>query len=341
MSDLIRIDGAQGEGGGQILRTTLGLAALTGQSVRIDNIRANRGKTGLLRQHLTAFRAVAEICDADIEGASLGSSTLTFRPRKVKGGKYHFAISTAGSTNLVFQTVLWPLLFADEGSTVIFEGGTHNDKSPPFDFIERTFLPLLRRMGGDVTAHLERHGFHPAGGGRFVVHIAPCNKLQPLDLIEAGDVTRIIARALRSRVPDHVTARELNVVREELGLSDDDCFDEKVKSPGPGNVVVIHVERPTVTETVTAFGAKKVRAEAVARRAVAEVRAYLDAGVPVGEHLADQLLIPMSLAGGGSYRTLRPSLHTTTNIGVVATLLGRGKAGVADDPEGGVRVVVV
>jgi len=171
---MIWIDGSFGEGGGQILRTALSLSLATGIPFRIENIRAGRKNTGLLRQHLTAVRAAAEIGSAEVEGATLGSSALTFSPGAVRAGEYRFAVGTAGSGTLVFQTILPALLRAPAPSRVIIEGGTHNEFAPPFDFLATTLLPLIRRMGARVSLTLERYGFYPAGGGRFVAVIEPC-----------------------------------------------------------------------------------------------------------------------------------------------------------------------
>lgn len=179
---MIIIDGSIGEGGGQILRTALALSMVTGQPFRIENIRAGREKPGLLRQHLTAVNAAATICTATVDGAAIGSRELTFTPEKAKPGEYTFSIGSAGSTTLVLQTVLPALLTADGPSSLTLEGGTHNPHAPPIDFLERTFLPLINRMGPTVTVTLERAGFYPAGGGRVVVKIQPAAKLSSVHL---------------------------------------------------------------------------------------------------------------------------------------------------------------
>jgi RNA 3'-terminal phosphate cyclase (ATP) len=319
---LLSIDGSQGEGGGQILRTSLTLSALTGQAIRIENVRANRSRPGLLRQHLTALTAAGQISGADVAGAKPRSRVVSFEPKGIFGGNYRFSVGTAGSACLVLQTILYPLLFADGPSSVVLEGGTHNAMSPPFHFIEHTFLPLLRRMGADVTVRLERYGFYPAGGGRIMVAVRPLEKLRPIELVEAGDVSSRRARAIISRLPRHIAERELGVLRERLGLEPDECEIEKAASPGPGNALMLHLERSSLTETFTAFGEKGVPAERVAATLAHEVEGYLAAGVPVGEHLADQLIIPFVLAGGGAFATTDLSLHATTNIDVVDRLLG-------------------
>jgi len=317
---VIEIDGSQGEGGGQILRTSLALSALTGTPVRLYAIRAGRAKPGLMRQHLTCVEAAAAVCGAEVRGAALGSRELELIPGPIRGGAHRFTIGTAGSTGLVLQTVLPPLLAAPEPAHVTIEGGTHNPLSPPFDFLASAFVPVLVRMGAHVRVRLERPGFHPAGGGRVVCDLEP-GALHPIELIEAGPIQRRHARALLSRLPAHVGRRELDVVQERLGWSPDECEIVEVESAGLGNALVLEVVRDGIAEVVTGFGEKGTRAELVAERACREMAAYLDAGVPVAEHLADQLLIPMALAGGGRFRTVPPTLHTTTNIDVIRRFL--------------------
>jgi RNA 3'-terminal phosphate cyclase (ATP) len=183
---LIRIDGRLGEGGGQILRTSLSLSLVTGKAFRIENIRAGREKPGLLRQHLAAVLAAAEVCGGEVEGAVPGSSCLTFRPGPVRPGQYRFSVGTAGSATLVFQTVLPALMLGSWPSSVEVEGGTHNMAAPPYDFLSRTFVPLVNRMGPNVSLRFERYGFYPAGGGRFSAEIQPAVALKPLHLGERG-----------------------------------------------------------------------------------------------------------------------------------------------------------
>ena len=180
---MITIDGSKGEGGGQVLRSSLSLSMVTGQPFRIKNIRAGRAKPGLLRQHLTCVRASEAVCNATVEGAELGSKEIVFRPGAVQPGLHTFAVGTAGSAMLVLQTVLPPLMLATETSTVTVEGGTHNDHAPPFDFLEHAFVPLLRRMGARVDLILDGYGFYPAGGGRVVATISPAGALSPLHLM--------------------------------------------------------------------------------------------------------------------------------------------------------------
>jgi len=319
------IDGAAGEGGGQVLRTTLALAAIAGRPVRIDRVRARRSKPGLRPQHLACVRAAAEVCGAEVRGASVGSGRVDFAPGPVRAGDYRFDVGTAGSTGLVLQTVVPILLEAGGPSRVVVTGGTHNPLAPCFDFLAAAFAPLLARMGARVTFALERHGFYPSGGGRVTATIAPA-AWAPLELVDAGPVVRRRARAIVARLPTHVAERELGVVRARLGWTDDECEAVSVDAAGPGNALVLEVERDAVLEVVTGFGEKGVRAELVAARACDELAAYLDGDAPVGPHLADQLLVPMALAAratgrGGRFRTGPMTLHAHTNLGLVERLL--------------------
>lgn len=319
---MLRIDGSKGEGGGQILRTALALSAVTGTPFQIDKIRAGRARPGLMRQHTTAVRAAAEICGARTDGAEPGSTALRFEPGAARGGEYHFAVGTAGSATLVLQTVLPALLLAGTGSSLLLEGGTHNPSAPPFDFLVRSFLPQLARMGARVTATLEKPGFYPAGGGRFRVAIEPWTEREPLTLLERGASRVQTAEAIVAGLPSRIAERELDVLRQALGWERRTMRATKLADAhGPGNVVIVTLESDEVTEVATGFGERAVPAEEVAEGVAKEAARYLEAGVPVGEHLADQLLLPMALAGGGTFRTLEPSSHTRTQAEILPLFL--------------------
>ena len=319
---MIVIDGSFGEGGGQIIRTSLALSLVTRRAFRVERVRARREKPGLQRQHLTAVMAAAEVGRARVEGARVGAREFSFEPSDVAPGDYTFSIGTAGSTTLVLQTVLPPLMHARAASLLTLEGGTHNVHAPPFDFIQKSFLPLVNRTGPRVSTELARYGFYPPGGGRFQVFIEPASERRRLDLDERGRVRRRLARALVVKIPPSVAERELAVVRERLGWSGDELTVATSNNAlSPGNVLTLEVETEHLTEVFTGMGERGVRAETVAERACDEVQNYLDAGAPVGEHLADQLLLPLALGAGGSYTTGPLSLHTTTNIEIVKKFL--------------------
>ena len=319
---MITIDGSFGEGGGQILRSSLALSLVTGKPFRIERIRAGRKNPGLQRQHLTAVRAAAEVSRAELEGDRPGSTTLVFQPGAVRPGDYHFSIGTAGSTTLVVQTVLPALMLAPAPSRLVLEGGTHNMNAPPFDFLQQAFLPLLGRIGLNVAAQLARYGFYPVGGGRFSVDIQPPGPRNRLELVERGAIVRRAVRGLVSRLPLHIPRREVQTVLAELDWPEQCGSVAEVDAPGPGNVVLIEIQSEQVAEVFVGFGQRGVPAETVARGAAQQAARYLASGVPIGEHLADQLLLPLALAAGGVFRTLAPSNHTQTNLETLKHFVG-------------------
>jgi RNA 3'-terminal phosphate cyclase (ATP) len=319
---MIELDGATGEGGGQVLRSALTLSMITGQPFRIVNIRANRSKPGLLRQHLVAVQAAAEVSGAQVSDAQLGSRSLTFEPKAIKAGNYQFAINSAGSCTLVLQTLVPALLFADGPSTVRISGGTHNPMAPPVEFLQRAYCPLLASMGARVELALERAGFYPAGGGVVTAQVAPCAALMPVDLIERGERRGGYAEAIVAGIPGDVGQRELAFVGAGMGWEESQLRMRGLPADqGPGNALLITLDYEHTTEVVVAFGEKSVRSEAVAKTALHEARRYIASGAAVGEHLADQLMLPLALAGGGSFTASAISGHSITNAEVISRFL--------------------
>jgi RNA 3'-terminal phosphate cyclase len=426
----VEIDGAHGEGGGQILRTSLALALITGRPLRMRQIRAGRAKPGLRRQHLACVEAAARLCHAEVRGAVLGSQDLELVPGPITGGELVIDIGTAGSTTLVVQTILVPALVAGLPLRAVIRGGTHNPLAPPFEFLERVYLPHLRAMGGEVSAMLDRHGFASGGGGsparnndrrrdstsggrerkadrgaaasgdyaargrsneasdrgddasgdhaargrsneagvrgdaasgdhaarerarkasdrgdhasgdhgQLTLEIGAGAVLRPIEILEAGPVTARRATAILARLPSHVGEREHAIVRDRLGFTAAECEVREVTAGGPANVLLLEIERGPHRELVSAFGEKGVRAELVAARACDELEAFLAAGVPVGEHLADQLLLPLAVAGGGRFRAARLSLHATTNIATIQQFLDMK---IRVEPDGDAVIVAI
>ncbi len=322
---MLKIDGAMGEGGGQVLRTSLTLSLVTGTPFEIEGIRANRSRPGLLRQHLTAVEAAAAVGGAVVEGAELRSSSLRFAPKGLRAGEYHFAVGTAGSAGLVFQTVMPALLKASGPSRLVLEGGTHNPSAPPFEFLASAYAPLVRRLGGGLELELERPGFYPAGGGRFVARITPPagGELRPLALLErGGEVEEREACALVAHLPRSIGEREARKLVDLLGWPGGEVrVEEAESSAGPGNCVWIRAKWPYVTEVFSGFGEKGVKAEDVAKAAVDAYRHYLSVDAPVGVHMTDQLMLLLALAGAGRFRSLPPSLHARTNAEVISRFL--------------------
>lgn len=322
---MIEIDGSHGEGGGQIVRSSLALSMVTGQAVSITNIRARRKNPGLARQHLTAVQAARRICRGGVEGAELRSQQLVFGPGAVQAGQYTFDVGTAGSTSLVLQTVLPPLMIADGPSQLRLQGGTHNTMAPPFDYLAEVYLPLVERIGPQFRCELVRHGFYPAGGGEAIVHVQPRSRLNSLTLLHRGRLLQQDARAIVSRLPLHVAEREIGALRARLRWKKKHFRAEEVDSPGPGNVILATLQFENVTEMFVGFGQRGVPAERVAGGVAREIQAYLAHDAPVGEHLADQLLLPLGIAAHqgqtGAFRTTRLSGHSRTHIEVLRQFL--------------------
>ena len=319
---MVIVDGSVGEGGGQILRTSLALSLCLGIPFKITNIRAHRKKPGLRRQHLVCVNAAAQIGKAKVQGAKPGHQELTFIPADIAPGHYHFDIGTAGSTTLVLQTILPALMTAKGLSTLILEGGTHNPFAPPFDFIQRAFIPVINSMGPKINTQLERPGYYPKGGGRLNITIQPADKLRTFHINKRGEISECRANAVVAGLPRHIAERELGVIEQKLGWNKE-CLQviEQPADIGPGNIVCIEIKSKHITEIFTGFGKKGVRAEDVAKIAAKAAIRYLEAGVPVGKYLADQLLLPLALSGGGSYTTLKPTLHTRTNSDIIKLFL--------------------
>ncbi|MEO1659749.1 MAG: RNA 3'-terminal phosphate cyclase [Pseudomonadota bacterium] len=321
---MITIDGSFGEGGGQILRSSLALSAITGEPLRIENVRANRSKPGLLRQHLTALNAVTEICGGHATGAELGSSEISLRPGTIRAGEYAFSIGSAGSANLVLQTVLPVLLNAKEPSTITIEGGTHNPSSPPFDYLSECFFPALRVIGHRVEGQLDAYGFYPAGGGKLTIQVGVSDALQRFVRVERGSEISRSLEVLIANLPADIAKRELATASSLLDIDfEAGCKSTKPNSRGPGNALYGRLVYETGTVMFTQFGQKGVSSEQVGKRLAKQMKIFAASSAAVDHHLADQLLLPMALAKGGSFSTLRPSLHSTTNAEVISKFTGR------------------
>ena len=325
----ITLDGSQGEGGGQILRTGLALSMVTGRSLRIERIRAGRAKPGLMRQHLACVQAAVEVSGGQAAGADLGSQALEFTPGTVRAGDYTFRIAGAGSCLLVLQTVLPALMLSDAPSRLQLAGGTHNPMAPPFDFLQRAYAPLLARLGVGLALTLERRGFYPAGGGLLQAEIAPALVLAPFDLTERGAPVAAWAEALAPGLARSIAARELEVLGQRLGWTHEA---DQLRAPGvrqhegPGNVLMAMLEYAQVTEVFCQFGERGVSSETVARRLADEVQAFQGTQAATGPHLADQWMLPLALAvwrtgQAASYTASELTEHTRTNAAVINACL--------------------
>jgi RNA 3'-terminal phosphate cyclase (ATP) len=324
MGHEIILDGSLGEGGGQILRSSLALSMVTGKPFRIHQIRAGRKKPGLMRQHLTCVRAAAKVCSALLEGAELGSTVLSFQPGPMNPGQYSFSVGSAGSSTLVFQTLMPALMTTGRPFELTLEGGTHNPAAPTLDFLERVYLAAIRSMGVEATIKVERRGFFPNGGGKWTVVVNPPAALMPLQLSERGQLLGQTAKVLWNRIPAQNSQRARSHLSTNLGWNPADIeLEEAIESPGPGNVIMAELRYESITEMVTAFNPFGASPEAVCDGLMVDVRRYQDSGVPVGLRLADQLLLPMALGAGGVFRTLPLSMHSRTNIHTIGRFLER------------------
>lgn len=323
----IVIDGSRGEGGGQILRSALSLSAITRQPFVLESIRAGRKKPGLMRQHLTCVLAAAAMCDAELHGAQLSSTTLRFWPRKQPVPSAHrFSIGTAGSTSLVLQTVLPIALAADGRVTVDVEGGTHVPFAPVTDFLQQCFAPSLHEMGASVVIERSRAGFYPAGGGavKLVVEGDGPGRLRRFDRRERGAIARVDVVGLATSTSVAGASLAVHTIKRLLSENVDvevhEVIDE-VRAPGPGQCLWVRVACAQAVELFSAIPERGESPKDVAHRLVADVRAWLQADVPVGEHLADQLLLPMALGQGGAFVTSEPTEHSRTNAAVIQQFL--------------------
>lgn len=324
---MITIDGSIGEGGGHVLRTALAASLVTTQPFTLTNACDGKQKPGLRRHHIAAIRAAASICDAKVDGDSCGSRVLTFEPGPVRGGKYHFGVGLGKSVVQVIQVVLPALALADEPSFLTADGGTHGLLAPCFDFFQNVYLKTLARMGIVTAARLTRRGFDNIGGGHVELDIHPNPPLRPLDWTDRGELISRRAIAILAKLPPSISDRLLWSASSKLRLEPNELqtiFDDK--SIGHGVMLIIEITCGNAVEVFAYAGKPSVKSEIVASWAADEARRYLaagttsdgqpPAGVPVGQYLADQLMLPMALAGGRIH-TLKPSTNTMTTIEVL------------------------
>lgn len=321
--ETVFIDGSIGEGGGQILRTALGLSCITGKGIHIENIRAARANPGLARQHLSCVEAACEICDGKCEGAEVGSKVLDFQPAHVRSGDFCFDIGSAGSATLVIQTVAPALFLAEKPSTVTVTGGTHNPLAPPFDFFCETFLPAIASGGFYGNCRLIKHGFFPAGGGKIRFNVQPWQKgtQQIINLCEPSKKFQVQARIYTAKLPSHIAGRQRKLLLQSGQNIKDIEHIEVTDSDGPGNCVMIRLCSDERTTVFTAFGMRGKQSEEVIREVVGLAENFSASSAGIDRFLADQLLIYMAMAGAGSYTTNELSTHLLTNMDVIKKFL--------------------
>ena len=324
MVKFLTIDGSQGEGGGQILRSVLSLSALLQQPVTVNNIRAKRSKSGLRPQHLAGVRALAEITGGELFGAHKNSTKLSFAPGPVRPGQYRFDIGTAGSTSLLLAALLPPLLFADAPTRLTITGGTHVPFSPTFHYLHKIFLPTLAQMGGRVSASINRWGWYPHGGGEIVIDIAPCTGLRGIQWLERGPLSSLELLVGLSQLPNHIAAREEERVKERLAAHGYRVTSLVKETPaaGPGNMLFLSAEFTQATVGFSALGRRGKPAESVADELCQSWFDFVNTAATVDRFLGDQLILYLALARGVSVlRCGQISRHLSTNIKVVDQFL--------------------
>jgi RNA 3'-terminal phosphate cyclase (ATP) len=324
MSDIktVSIDGSSGEGGGQILRTSLTLACITGKRLHIENIRAARRRPGLARQHLSCVEAACRISEGKCTGAKAGSKVLDFLPGPVRSGDYSFDIGSAGSASLVIQTVLPALFPADGPSKVTVTGGTHNPWAPPYDFLAESFFPAIEQAGFKAHCKLIKHGFYPAGGGEIQIDIEPWknNPQAKLYICEPEEKIRIYARIYTAKLSAHIALKQKKLLQKRKLKIDNIENTDVTDSVGPGNCIMLllHGRRTTV---FTAFGKRGKPSEEVVGEVISAAESYLAGSGAVDSFLADQLLIFMAITGAGCFTTNELSGHLSTNIQTIKRFL--------------------
>jgi RNA 3'-terminal phosphate cyclase (ATP) len=324
-ASVLRVDGAQGEGGGQVLRTALALSAIRGAPVEIHSIRARRKSPGLQPQHLTALTALGEISHARMEGASLGSRRVFFAPEPVRPGEYRFDVGTAGSTALVLQAILLPLALADGPSRIVLAGGTHVPWSPPADYVQEVLVPALAGIGVRARVDVERWGFYPRGGGRLVVEIAGRAELRPANLVFRSGALRIRGVSAVANLPRGIAERQRDRALGRLkaeGRTADIAVTE-ADALGAGSFLILVAEAGGLPAGFSALGERGKPAEQVADEVVSGLLGFLKAEAGCDPHLADQLILPMALTAGTSrLTTSRVTRHLLTTIQIAQQALG-------------------
>ena len=331
------IDGSQGEGGGQIIRTALTLSLLTDREVRIENIRARRRNPGLAPQHLTNVRALAELCGADLAGDQLGSTRLQFKPQRwPRSGGYRFDVAqtagrgSAGSVTLILQTLLLPLISTEQGARLHLTGGTHVPWSPSAHYISQVYLKILRQLGIVSEMTIRHPGFYPRGGGKIDLAVEPVGvstingvpryHFSSLDCCKQPQLTAVRGTALVCQLSHSIGLRMARQAEKDLltaGIPADIKVVE-LSGPGPGAALCLQAQFDGMFAGFDALGKKGLPAERVAEEATTALIEFISQDAPVDPYLADQLLLPLAMSNKPSrFRTAQVTSHFTTNAAVI------------------------
>jgi RNA 3'-phosphate cyclase len=322
---MLEIDGSVGEGGGQILRTALALSCLLRKSFRMFNIRKGRRKSGLMPQHLTCVQALTLISSARVRGDTIGSTELVFEPGETKPGDYFFDIGTAGSTSLLLQAILPPLVFQKERSHITLAGGTHVPFSPPYNYVSDVFIPMLSRLGIRIDASILNYGFYPKGGGRISIEVFPSTKIKSLSFIDRGEIDKVIGVSAVSSLPLSIAERQRKAasgIIDQSGLAAEiDTL--QVTSYSPGTFVFLEARTKDCVAGFSSLGERGKRAETVGEEAAREFLNYYHSLACIDHHLADQIVLYLAAAEGQStFTTSRITDHLLTNLWVIEKFLG-------------------
>ena len=322
---MIEIDGSHGEGGGQILRTSIALSAVTGQDVHISSIRANRPRPGLAPSHITSIEAVARICDADVDNLFAGSKDIAFRPRQLTGGSYDFDVGTAGSISLIIQSCLLPAVLSKARTMITVRGGTDVRWSPPIDFMRLVHLPMLARFGPACYLDVKSRGFYPEGGGVVELEVSPVSKLEPVPIDSQGKLEGIAGVAFAQNLPEHVVTRmKHSALKKFIGRPDVKIDSQLSKGPSTGAGIVLAAECRGTVLAASALGKRGVKAESLGEGAAGDLLETLTSGATVDENMLDQIIPYMALAGPGCVVLAEEMTgHAETNLWVTEMLLGK------------------
>lgn len=332
MPIVIEIDGSYGEGGGQILRTSVSLAALTMKPIHISKIRAGRPQPGLKRQHLSGIKLTGELVDASIKGLEVGSTEVTFIPNQRRSGSFNIDVGTAGSISLILQAVLPPAVLAPESISFRIRGGTDVNWSPPIDYLRNVFSPTIKRLGSLIDIEQKKRGHYPKGGGEVLCSVNPASDLEPIDLVDAGKISEVNGISHCVRLPPHVAERQASsaekIIRRTLEVDVRIRTETYSKSsdnhlgPGSGIVLWANGENGAILGA-DQLGGKGIRAEEVGKRAANRLIREVSTGRGIDSHLADMIVPYLAVAKGESKIGITEiTSHLTTNLWTIRQILG-------------------